>query len=223
MAPAIYYISKIKIHDLRAAGFFIPTQRDAKGEAALGNSAKSSESAGDDQAVANSIRAAVTTETRKRSLAGRVTRFITIMITFTTAGALTMGAIWVSLWQIVPAENIAKPIGSILGVFAILVGAEIGLRLWTYHASQTGGLRQDVAARLLRNRRLPKLLANHEWRSWQIVLMFGYSCLLAGWFPWLAVPATWLWAFAGIIGIPLVTTVYALLRKSLLAQKDLGS
>lgn len=211
MAPAFYYISKIKIRDLRAVGFFMPAGSEANGEATQRNSVKSPEAAG------------VVPESPGQSLAQRIFRILTTMITFTASGALTMGAISMVLWRLVPAENTAKPIGIVLGVFAIVVGADIGLRLWTYHALRTGGLRQDVAAWLLRHRTLPKILANYEWRSWQIVVMFGYSCLLVAWLPWSAMPAVWFWVFAGILGIPLVTTLYVLLWKSRLAQKEPGS
>lgn len=135
-----------------------------------------------------------------------------LIIVFAACGALTMTGLSLILLEYIPQERVAQILGIALGFLAIVTGADIGLRCWTYHAVRTGALREDVAKRILPSRKLPKAFAKIEWTDRRLVLMGGYIGYLAIWIPWFAVPNIWLWLLSGLVALFLASTVYALCK-----------
>jgi hypothetical protein len=153
------------------------------------------------------------TEKRGRTKFCLILDWLSIII-FPACGALTMAAISSTLLRHIPPEQQPlEPLGIVFGVLAIVVGADIGTRCWTYHAVRTGVLAEDTADRMIYSRKLPKALMNIEWSNGRIALMGGYIGVLAAWIPWSELPVVWLWLLAGFVGLFLASTIYTLLRK----------
>lgn len=134
------------------------------------------------------------------------------LITFPASGALTMTAISMVALRQIPLEHTEELLGIGVGFFAIVVAADIGNRLWNYHAARTGVIGQDVAERLQCNRKLPSALAHYDFTKGKLVLLFVYTCILAVWIPWDEVPIAWRWLNIGIISLPLTVIFYTFLR-----------